>query len=98
MAATLEQTSIVDKPISKVFHFMVTQHVQNHPRWDDDIELEQLSEGPIAVGTMIRRRNSRSGTTVEGTMEVVEFEKDKSFGVITHDGPMEFQDNVRASG
>ncbi len=40
---------------------------------------------------MIRRRNSRSGTPVEGTMEVVEFEPNRAFGVVIHDGPIEMR-------
>jgi hypothetical protein len=53
------------------------------------MELEQVSEGPIGVGTVIRRRNSHGGTPVEGTMEVVEFEPDRAFGTLIHDGPVE---------
>ena len=40
---------------------------------------------------MIRRRNSRSGTPVEGIMEVVEFEPNRAFGMIIHDGPVEMR-------
>ena len=94
MSITIEHTSDIDRPISKVFHFMATQHVQNHPRWDDDIELEQVSDGPIGVGTVIRRRNRRGGTMVEGTMEVIEFEPNMSFGVVIRDGPMEIRSRI----
>lgn len=45
----------------------------------------------MGVGTVIRRRNTRSGTPVEGTMEVVEFEPDRSMGVVVHDGPVEMR-------
>ncbi|MFW9862808.1 MAG: hypothetical protein ACFFET_11025, partial [Candidatus Thorarchaeota archaeon] len=73
------------------FHFVAEQHVRNHPRWDPDIELSLESDGPIGVGTIIRRRNSRSGTPVEGTMEVVEFEPNRAMGTIIHDGPAEMR-------
>jgi hypothetical protein len=53
------------------------------------MELEQLSDGPIGVGTVIRRRNTHFGTPVDGTMEVVEFEEDRAMGVVIHDGPNE---------
>jgi len=91
MPVTLQVTQIIDKPIAKVFHFYAHDHVQNHPRWDPDIELSLDSDEPIQVGTIIQRRNSRSGTPVEGTMEVVEYELDQSFGVIIHDGPIEMR-------
>jgi len=94
MSVQLQVSYVIDRPLAKVFHFMATEHVRNHPRWDPDIELEQISDGPIGVGTMIRRRNSRSGTPVEGTMEVVEFEPNRAFGTLIHDGPVEMRGRV----
>jgi hypothetical protein len=37
----------------------------------------------------VRIENSRSGTVVEGTIEVVEYEPNRAFGTVTRDGPME---------
>ena len=91
MSVQLQVSQVIDRPVAKVFHFLAREHVRNHPRWDPDIELEQVSEGPIGVGTVIRRRNSRSGTPVEGTMEVVEFEPNRVFGTVIHDGPVEMR-------
>ena len=89
MPAQFRISQVIDRPVDKVFHFYAHEHVRNHPRWDPDMELEQITEGPIGVGTVIRRRNSRYGTPVEGTMEVVEFEPNRAFGVVIHDGPVE---------
>jgi hypothetical protein len=72
MALKIEYSHVFSRPVDKVFHFMVVEHVKNHPRWDPDIELWLDSDEPIGVGTIIKRRNSRSGTPVEGTMEVTE--------------------------
>jgi hypothetical protein len=94
MSVQVQVSEVIDRPIAKVFHFFAREHVRNHPRWDPDIELEQTSDGPIGVGTVIRRRNSRSGTPIEGTMEVVEFEPDRSMGVVIHDGPVEMRGRV----
>lgn len=91
MTVRLQVSQVIDRPAVDVFHFYAHEHVRNHPRWDPDIELEQSSEGPIGIGTIIRRRNSRSGTPVEGTMEVVEFEPNRAFGVVIHDGPVEMR-------
>ena len=87
MAVHVEYSHIINRPIDKVFHFMVVEHVKNHPRWDSDIELWLDSDDPIGVGTIIKRRNSRNGTPVEGTMEVTEHEPDRKFTTIIHDGP-----------
>ena len=91
MALQFESSQVIDRPIDKVFHFFAVEHVRNHPRWDPDIELWLDSDSPIDVGTIIRRRNKRSGTAVEGTMEVVEFEPNRVFAMVIHDGPAEMR-------
>jgi hypothetical protein len=87
LALHVEYSHVINRPVEKVFHFMVVEHVKNHPRWDSDIELGLDSDDPIGVGTIIKRRNSRSGTPVEGTMEVTEFEHNRKFTTIIHNGP-----------
>ena len=83
-----EVTTIIDRPVSVVWDFYAVHHVENHPRWDPDIELEKTTDGPIAVGTVISRRSTRFETPTEGTMEVTEFEPERTMNVTTHDGPM----------
>jgi len=87
MALQFESSQVIDRPVDKVFHFFAVEHVRNHPRWDSDIELWLDSTSPIGVGTIIRRRNKRSGTPVEGTMKVVEFEPNRVVAMEIHDGP-----------
>jgi hypothetical protein len=89
MAATIQASQIVDRAVSSVFHFYADEHVRNHPRWDPDIQLENPSGEPLRVGTILRRTNTRGGTPVEGTMEVTEFERDRSIAMLIHDGPVE---------
>jgi uncharacterized protein YndB with AHSA1/START domain len=89
MSLRVQVSTVIDRPMAEVFRFYAHEHVRNHPRWDPDMHLEQLTEGPMGVGTIIRRVNTRSGTPVEGTMEVVEFEPDRSMGALIHDGPTE---------
>jgi hypothetical protein len=91
MSVQLQVSESIDRPVANVFHFFAEEHVRNHPRWDPFMRLEQVSDGPIGVGTIIKRINSRSGTPVEGTMEVVEFEPNRSIGMIIHDGPVEMR-------
>jgi hypothetical protein len=86
MPLHVEYSHQIERPIEEVFHFMVGEHVKNHPRWDSDIELWLDSDEAIIVGTVIKRRNSRSGTPVEGTMEVTEYEINRKFTTIIHDG------------
>lgn len=91
MSIFVEVSEVVERPVEEVFRIHATEHVRNHPRWDPNIQLEQLTDGPIGVGTMIKRINSRSGVPVEGTMEVVEFEPNQSMGMIIKDGPVEIR-------
>ncbi len=49
------------------------------------MELRQLTEGPIGVGTRIQRRHTRLGAPIEGTMEIVEFEPARAMGAVIHD-------------
>ncbi|MFX1484663.1 MAG: SRPBCC family protein [Promethearchaeota archaeon] len=94
MPAQIRFSQVIDRPVAKVFHFVAEQHVRNHPRWDPDIELWLESDSPIGVGTIIRRRNSRSGTPVEGTMEVLEFKPNQAMGTLIRDGPAEMRGRI----
>jgi hypothetical protein len=87
MSLQFESSQVIDRPIDKVFRFFAVEHVRNHPRWDSDIELWLDSDAPIGVGTIIHRRNKRSGKPVEGTMEVTEFEMNRVVAMLIHDGP-----------
>ena len=94
MPAQIRSSQVINRPVNTVFHFVAEEHVRNHPRWDPDIELWLESDSSIGVGTIIQRRNSRSGTPVEGTMEVVEFEPNRAFGTVIHDGPAEMHGRI----
>jgi hypothetical protein len=88
MSVKAQASGVIDHPVHMVFQFHAVEHVQNHPRWDPDIKLEQASDGPMGVGTMIKRMNTRSGKPVEGTMEVTEFKSNQAVTMLIHDGPV----------
>lgn len=87
-------STVVDRAVADVWRFYAVGHVRNHPRWDPDMVLEQVTEGPIGLGTVIRRRNTHSDTPVEGTMEVVQFDPEQVMAVAIHDGPVETHGRV----
>jgi hypothetical protein len=91
MAVKIELSEEIERPVEVVFRWYAEDHVRNHPRWDPNIELWLDSDAPIGLGSIIRRRNSRSGTPVEGTMEIVEYQPNQVMGAITHDGPMKIR-------
>ena len=89
MSVRVQLSQVINRPVADVFRFFAHEHVRNHPRWDPYIQLEKVSSGPMGVGTVIKRINTRSGKPVEGTMEVVQFEPDRLMGMLTHDGPID---------
>jgi Polyketide cyclase / dehydrase and lipid transport len=78
-------STLIDRPVAGVWHWYAVEHVRNHPRWDPDMELEQISDGPIGLGTRIRRRNRHFGEPIEGEMEIVEWEPERAMGAQIHD-------------
>lgn len=84
----VEVSTVIDRSVSNVWDFYAVHHVENHPRWDPSLELEATSDGPIGLGTVIKRRAARFGKTTEGTMEVVEFEPEQAMRFKTQDGTM----------
>jgi hypothetical protein len=87
----LDLSESIDRPPADVFRFVATDHVKNHPRWDQQMSLVQETPGPIGVGTRIRRSRSGGETPVEGEMEITEFEPDRRMGAVIRDGPMELR-------
>jgi hypothetical protein len=78
-------STVIDRAVADVWRFYAVEHVRNHPRWDPDMDLEQISEGPIGLGTRIRRRNRHFGEPIEGEMEVVEWEPERVMGARIRD-------------
>lgn len=90
----LELSQVIERPPDEVFRFIATNHVQNHPRWDPQMQLRQVTEGPIAVGSVIHRRHTHSGAPQEGTMEFVEYSPPHAFGMVIRDGSVEMHSRM----
>lgn len=88
MPVKAQASGIIKRPVAEVFQFHSVDHVKNHPRWDPNIQLEDLTDEPMGVGKKIKRINSRSGKPVDGTMEVTEFEPNQAVTMVIHDGPV----------
>lgn len=84
----VEASITIERPVATVWQFYAVDHIRNHPRWDETIELLATSTDPMGVGTVIERRVTRFGKVTEGTMEVTEFEPEAAMRVRTQDGPM----------
>ncbi len=87
----LEVSESIDRTPADVFRFVATDHVKNHPRWDPQMSLVQETPGPIGIGTRIHRTRTREDSKVEGTMEIIEYDPDRTMGAVIRDGPMELR-------
>jgi hypothetical protein len=67
----------------------VVDHLKNHPRCDPLMGLWPVTEGPLRLGSILHCRQSRSEVPTEGTLEVIEYEPDRSAGWLVRDGPFE---------
>lgn len=85
----IEVSTTIDRPVAEVWRWCAVEHVRNHPRWDPDMEMEQISEGSIGLGTRIRRRNVRWGEPIEGEMEIVEWEPERAMATRIYDANMD---------
>jgi Polyketide cyclase / dehydrase and lipid transport len=90
----LEVSEVIDRPAATVFDFVGFEHVANHPRWDLMLQLEQVTDGPIGVGTVVRRRHTHFGEPLDGVMECVEFDPPRAIGFAIHDGPVEINGRI----
>lgn len=87
----VEASVVIERPVGVVFRFYADEHVRNHPRWNPDLELAVDADGPVGVGTMMKRRNRMSGKLVAGTMEVTRFERDLAMDAVVREGPLEYR-------
>jgi hypothetical protein len=90
----LDVSESIERPPADVFRFVATDHVQNHPRWDPQMSLVQETPGPIGVGTRIRRRRTMDDTSLEGEMEIIEYDPDRGMAAVIRDGPMELRSSM----
>ena len=96
----LEASERIDRPAATVFDFIGFHHVANHHRWDPEVQLQQLTKGPIGVGTVIRRRSTHYGEAIDDVMECVEFDPPSAIGLLVRGGPVEIHArmSVQADG
>ena len=83
--ASISVSQVIDRPPEVVFAFVAVNHLRNHPRWDPNMKLEQLTQQEMGVGARFKRTHTRTGAPIEGEMEVVEFEPGRSMAMVIRD-------------
>ena len=81
-----EVTLHLNRPVEQVFAFLADY--QNLPTWQSDlIENEQLTEGPLRVGTRFREVRRTGPGKSEIQAEITDFEPNKGFSTKTTTKP-----------
>lgn len=84
----IQMSVLIDRPVADVWRFYATDHARNHPRWDPDIQLDPADDRPLGLGSVLLRHSTRSGTLVEGTMEVARFDPESCLAMRVTEGPV----------
>lgn len=50
----IELSEVIHHPGSDVFTFYADDHLQNHPRWDPEMQLSLATDGDVGVGTVFQ--------------------------------------------
>lgn len=88
--AHVEGQIIIHRPVDEVFDFVADE--RNEPRYNPQMRrAEQISAGPIGVGTTFRAESTSLGRPVEMTIAYTNFERPQQLTSLTHLATMDIQ-------
>jgi hypothetical protein len=88
--AHIEGKIIVGRPVDAVFDFVADE--RNEPRFNPRLlRVEQISAGPIGVGTRFRAETGRMGRTAEMVIEWTAYERPRLLSSWTHMSAMDIR-------
>ena len=80
----------IDRPVQDVFSFFVDPALV--ARWQTAVsEAEQITEGPVGVGTRFRVRRTYLGRRLESTEEVTEYVPNRAFALRSISSPVPYE-------
>jgi uncharacterized protein YndB with AHSA1/START domain len=86
----IEGEIVIDRPVEEVFDVVADE--RNEPRFNPRIRLvEQISDGPIGVGTRFRAETVSMGRPVEMVIEYTGYERPRRLASTTHMSSMDIQ-------
>jgi len=78
----------ISRPVEDVFDFVADE--RNEPRYNPRmVRAEQISEGPIGLGTRFRAELKAAGRTMPMIVEFTRFERPRLLGSMTRSSMME---------
>jgi uncharacterized membrane protein len=84
---TFDLVTLIDRPVHDVFTFVT--NLNNMHRWQSTVqEIKPASGKPIGVGATFNVKGEMMGRSLEGLLEITEFEPDSKFGYKGKMGPV----------
>ena len=84
----IEGEIVIERPVEEVFDFVADE--RNEPRYNPHMRrAEQLSDGPIGVGTRFRAEIASMGRTLEMAIEFTGYERPRRLASSTHMSSMD---------
>ena len=88
--AHIEGEIIIQRPVEDVFDFVADE--RNEPRYNPRmIRAEQISPGPIGLGTRFEAETKTMGQPVAMTIEITAYERPRRLANSTHIASMEIE-------
>ena len=84
----IDLNTLVDRPMKDVFAFVGDPN--NMTKWNSAVvSLQQITPGPVGVGTKFKTTGEMMGRRIEGEMQVTDYEPDTKCGFQVSSGPMQ---------
>jgi uncharacterized membrane protein len=88
MSKRVEGEIVINRPVDDVFDFVADE--RNEPRYNPKMRVaEQISDGPIGVGTRFRAETLSMGRAVEMVIEFTGFERPRRIEETVHMSSMD---------
>lgn len=85
---------VIERPVQLVFAFVA--RAENGSMWNSAVrQVRQSSEGPVGVGTEYSMSRQLPSGPVENTLQVVDYQPNKSYAIRVTSGPTPFQYRYR---
>jgi carbon monoxide dehydrogenase subunit G len=90
----IERSIVIDRPVGEVWEFV--HDIANDRLWQTTlIESEQLTDGPMGVGTRVREVRHFLGLKIELAWEVTEYEPTRKSAIKGISGPVPLSGGYR---
>ena len=84
----LDLSTLIDRPVKDVFAFVTNP--SNMSKWNSAVvSMQQITPGPVGMGTKFKSVGEMMGRRIEGEMQVVAFEPDSKYGFQMNAGPVQ---------